>query len=533
MNGQNPAKESAGARPALGAVWRAQPGVHAAVLAALTLLIVAAFWHSFVDIYNSWNMPESLYSHAIIIPPISLFFVWRLRARLGAVPADPCPALGMPVLLGGCGLLLLGDFLGFMTLVHLALLPVLLGLAITFLGLRGAAVLWFPLAFVIFMIPMPYSLLQVVSFKSKMIATESAVAIGQMMTLNLVQDGSFVYLGADDRLLVGDVCGGMRSLIALLAFGALMAFISKTRWWARILILLVSPLVAIIANVARILFLCIVGYTWGSASATGIVHDASGIGIFAVAFVLLFSVESFLRRIAPVDEAEGQPAENAPETAPPPGAPARWVSLYATGIAILVCVSAAHWMINIKRDRAALAAPRYANLDLPHQIGPYAKVGEDIDPGDDVRRALETSSILMRYYVDQSRVPVLLTIVYTGEKRRSLHFPEQCFVGQGWEVEQAYSAPVGIEFEARRLVIFRGAQKEAVLYWLKTGDRFTSSAFMNAVFWAREQLMFGTPTSALVRLSVPIQPGQRAEEAFAALDDFATRLGPILLENIE
>jgi exosortase len=119
-----------------------------------------------------------------------------------------------------------------------------------------------------------------------------------------VQDGSFVYLGSDDRLLVGDVCGGMRSLIALLAFGALMAYISKTRGWARIVILLISPAVAIVANVARIFFLCVVGYVWGSEAATGIVHDASGIGIFAFAFLLLFGAEAFLRKIAPARETE-------------------------------------------------------------------------------------------------------------------------------------------------------------------------------------------------------------------------------------
>jgi hypothetical protein len=100
-------------------------------------------------------------------------------------------------------------------------------------------------------------------------------------------------------------------------------------------------------------------------------------------------------------------------------------------------------------------------------------------------------------------------------------------------VEQAYSAPVGIEFQGKRLVIFRGDDKQAVLYWLKTGDLFTSSAFLNALYWAREQLVFGTPTSSMIKLSMPIRPGQDEDEAFAVLDDFATRLGPILLENIQ
>lgn len=292
----------------IGESFRARPALWVGMVALLSGLVTAAFWHSFKDIYYGSVMPESLYSHALFIPVISLFFVWRKRAALAAAPLVPAPLLGYPVLFGGCLLLLLGDFLGFMTLVHLALLPTLWGLCYLFLGRVATGALWFPLAFLFFMPPMPYSLVSVISFKSKMLATESAVALGQLLTMNLVQDGSFVYLGSSDRLLVGDVCGGMRSLIALLAFGALMAYISRTRWWARIIILVISPVVAILANVGRIFFLCVVGYFWGSEAATGIVHDVSGIGIFAVAFVLLFSAESVLRKLGPVREPEKDPS---------------------------------------------------------------------------------------------------------------------------------------------------------------------------------------------------------------------------------
>lgn len=206
---------------------------------------------------------------------------------------------------------------------------------------------------------------------------------------------------------------------------------------------------------------------------------------------------------------------------------------YVLGIAILLASASVHWAINLKRDWAAAAETPAVNLNLPSEVGPYRQNGEDIDPGDDVRAALETSDILMRYYTAPNGAPILVTIVYAGQKRRSLHFPEVCLVGQGWEVEQAYAAPVGIEFEGRRLVIFRGDDEQAVLYWLKTGKRFTSSTFMNALFWAREQLMFGTPTSSMIKLSMPVlkQVGQDEEEAFAILDDFASRLGPILLES--
>ena len=290
--------------PTLADMWERKRSYCIGILVLAALLVLTSFFRSFVDIFNNWNLPESLYSHALIIPPICLFFVWRLRARLLAAPVIPSP-IGYPVLITGCIMLLLGDFLGFMTISHLALLPVLTGLCLLFLGRTHTQALWFPLAFLFFMLPMPYSLTSGISFQSKMWATKSAVAIGKALTLHMVQDGSYVYIGdAGDRLLVGDVCGGMRSLVALLAFGALMAHVSKTRWWAKILILLVSPAIAILANVSRIFFLCVVGYVWGSETATGWIHDVSGVGIFAVAFLLLFSVEALLRKLAPAHDVE-------------------------------------------------------------------------------------------------------------------------------------------------------------------------------------------------------------------------------------
>lgn len=274
------------------------------VLSATVLLVTAAYFHSFVDIYYGSTAPESLYSHALFVPVICGYFIWRQRAEFSKAPLAPSPLLGYPLLLVGCFLLVLGDFLGFMTVVHFSLLPVVWGLCLLMLGSQATRTIWFPLAFLFFMLPLPYSLVSVVSFKSKMLATESAVHLGQLLTLNFVQDGSYVFLGTTDRLMVGDVCGGMRSLIALLAFGALMAYISKTRGWARVIILLISPVVAIAANVARIFFLCVIGYFFGSEWATGYVHDASGIGIFAFAFVLLFGVEALLRKVAPAPESK-------------------------------------------------------------------------------------------------------------------------------------------------------------------------------------------------------------------------------------
>ncbi len=284
---------------------RNAPPVFYAAWAAAIALFMVMYWNSFGNLYFNWNVVNSYYSHGFLIPPISLYFVWTKRRELFAEPLAPA-ALGVIVIAGAAFLLLCSDFLGFALFAQLSMVPMLTGLLLVLLGRRHAEIMWFPLIFLFFMVPAPYSITTNVSFQIKLIATEMAVNLAQALTLPMVRDGSYVYFG-NDRLLVGDVCGGLRSLIALLAFGALMSYISKTRPWARIVILVVSGPIAIISNVLRIFLLCVVGSVWGSAYAVGPLHDVSGILIFAVAFALLLTLEGILRKIAPSGARQGEP----------------------------------------------------------------------------------------------------------------------------------------------------------------------------------------------------------------------------------
>ncbi len=266
------------------------------------VLFTLIYRRAFGDLWMNWSYDESYYSHGFLIPPISLFFVWRARQDLAKLSLQPAN-WGYLCLFATCLYLIVAIFLGFRVLEQLSIVPMVFSLILILFGWPYAKRLWFPILFLLFMIPLPASMTQSIVLDIKILATELSVRLAQLFTLPMIRDGSYVHFG-DDFLLVGEVCGGLRSLIALLAFGAVMAYISRTRNWARIFIFMISAPVAIISNVVRIFFLCVVGYMYGSENASGKVHDISGILIFAVAFVLLFSLESFLRKVAPARESE-------------------------------------------------------------------------------------------------------------------------------------------------------------------------------------------------------------------------------------
>lgn len=266
------------------------------VTGALVLLAVI-YAQPVREMVRNWGLVDSYYSHGYLIVPICLYLVWLKRDDLARVPRDSSP-LGYLFIIGSSAFLLLGSFLGFLVFQQLSIVPMLAGISLVFLGKKQTKVLWFPIVFLLFMIPMPGSVTQSIVFDLKMLAAGLSVRLAQLMTLPMIHDGSYIRF-KNDALLIGNVCGGLRSLIALLAIGTLMAYFSQSRSWARWLVLLLSGPIAIAANVFRIFVLCIVAYFWGSGFAGGTFHEVSGLFIFGIAFVLFFFMETTLRRVAP------------------------------------------------------------------------------------------------------------------------------------------------------------------------------------------------------------------------------------------
>jgi len=204
---------------------------------------------------------------------------------------------------------------------------------------------------------------------------------------------------------------------------------------------------------------------------------------------------------------------------------------YVVVLVLLSALAAAVLLLTRSQARAVANAPSIEVLDIPPYIGQCQQLGEDEEVDEYTARVLETSSILIRDYLSPEGYPVQLTIVYAGTTRRSLHFPELCLVGAGWEVRDQDVTDVGFLFNAKRLVLISGEKQQAVLYWFKTGDNMTGNYFVNAAHWAKNQLTFGTSTSAMIKLTAMIRPG-REEAAFAVLERFAMQLAPVLRKGV-
>jgi exosortase len=229
----------------------------------------------------------------LLIPPIVAVLVWGRRTALAALASRPSP-WGSALVAGGVLVHLLG-IRGDVTLLQgYGLLGVVTGLALHLGGWPALRVLAFPLAFLAFMLPGPPLLMNQVSFGLKSFASRTSGNLLDLAGIPVIRQGAILFLPAGP-LAVENPCSGLRSLLALLALGALMARTGRVPAWKRAVLFAAAWPVAIAANVARVVTLGLVATFHSLDLAVGKAHDVSGYALFVLALGLLEAVRRILR----------------------------------------------------------------------------------------------------------------------------------------------------------------------------------------------------------------------------------------------
>ena len=257
-------------------------------LIILVILFLFNYLPTFLEMWDHWFERDSYYSHGILIPFISAFLIWQKKEELKKIYFESSP-WGMPLIIGGVCLQLLSALFRVNFSSAFSMLLVFIGLILYFYGERILYKIRFPIAFLIFMIPMPDVVIANISFKMKIFAAHVATIALNNMRMPAIQRGSIIFM-QHTQVQVEDICSGLRSLISLMALGSIFAYWMKASLAKRIFLFLLTMPIAIITNVCRIVFLASVSEIWGPQYAEGWVHDAAGFIVFGLAFILLFAM---------------------------------------------------------------------------------------------------------------------------------------------------------------------------------------------------------------------------------------------------
>jgi exosortase len=260
----------------------------------LAILLLGPLYFKIIpDMVMEWYKDEN-YSHGFIVPIIAGFFLWERRRMLRETLVEPWGP-GLAVLFAGV-LQLLVSWLGSeYFLMRSSLIVILAGMMLYFLGRQAFAVAFLPLAYLIFMIPIPYIIYDMVAFPLKLFVTKVSVGFLGFIGIPVIREGN-ILMFPTTTLEVADACSGIRSLMSLLALSVAYAFYSQKSVLNRWIIIASAIPIAIFTNALRVIVTGILAQFWGARAAEGFFHEFAGLMVFALAIMILVAIGVFLQK---------------------------------------------------------------------------------------------------------------------------------------------------------------------------------------------------------------------------------------------
>ncbi len=499
--------------PRLAGLWRAThpwkaPLLH---LAAAWLALIGLFradWAAMADQW--WNI--STYNHVLLIPPI---VAWLVHQRLaGLARLAPSPWWPGAVLFGGAVLLwVLGAFAGLAIVRQFGAASMLIGAALALLGPRVGAGLAFPLGYLLFLVPFGDELVPAL----QMITAKITVALVHLSGIPAVIDGVFIDTPAG-LFEVAEACSGVKFLIAMIAFGALVAHVCFVSWRRRLLFLAFALAVPILANGVRAWGTVFAAQYVGAEKAAGVDHLIYGWVFFAlvIAFTLALAWRWFDRpRDDDMIDAE------ALNTSALLG---RLVAMRLGAIATLAMLAAlalggTAWV----RHAEGLEAPLPRQVFLPDVPG-WRRVDYAPKAWWEPRAAGAEHRLLGRYADGKGHEVDVFAALYAAQrpgKKAAATGEGALMPDRGWSWHSA--GPSVANARSDRLLGASRTERLAETYY-RSGSLTTGSAARLSLAVMQDHLLLRARPTMLTILSAEERPGKPAQASLAA---FRKSTGPL------
>ena len=262
------------------------------LVAPLLIGFLALYVPVYLDLRYAWASDEQ--GHGPIILAVSLWLIYAKRLDLGRITAQPAALLGTLCLVAGLLLYTTGVVLDILLFSVSSQIVVLAGLFLRFGGVPALRLVWFPLVFMLFMVPLPEQLVAAVTGPLKSAVSVVASDLLYRLGYPIGRAGVVLTVGPY-QLLVADACAGLNSMFTLEALGLLYMNLMNYKSALRntILAVLLVP-IAFMSNITRVIILVLVTYYFGDEAGQGFVHGFAGMVLFMVALSIMLVVDRLL-----------------------------------------------------------------------------------------------------------------------------------------------------------------------------------------------------------------------------------------------
>ena len=484
--------------------WR-RHGIALAIAVAAILLLLRDDVVRLVSIW--WT--STTYGHCLFIGPVIAWLVWQRRRELALLgPAAWWPGLAL-VAAGGAGWLM-GDAGSVSFARQFGLVMMVQGAVVTLLGPQVARGLLFPLCYAFFLVPFGEELeppLQAVTVRIVM-------PLLQLAGVPASSNGVLIHAGRY-YFEVAEACSGAKFVIAMLAFGVLVANTCFVSWRRRAWFLLAAIIVPIIANGLRAFATIYAAHVTSVEAATGVDHIVYGWVFFGVVMVAVLGIGWRW-----FDRAPDAPAFD-PATLPP----ARH-GLIALPLATLLTIATVAVWPGLSAAIAHRRTPLPARIDLPQVAGwvraPLSRAApwQPYYPGAD-------HALFGRYARDGAQVDLAIAVFGSqGEGHKIGAFGTGAIREEDRWVRIADATPIAGGSVLRMTAPGDAGRpvERIVATWYVVGDRVTADERVVKIETMKAKLLGGPQRAVAIHLSSEVLPGRDARADVAAL---ATAIGPM------
>lgn len=251
--------------------WRRSLIALTGIWAAL-LLIFRRDVGDVVDIW--WN--STTYGHCLFVVPIIGWLVWQRRREVLALqPGAWWP--GLAIVVGGGLSWLVGEAAAVALFRHVGLVMLMQGAVVTLLGPRVARGLMFPLGYMVFLVPFGDFMEPWLQSVTVALTMPILHALGVPASV----DGVLITI-PNGYFEVAEACSGAKFVIAMIAYGALVANVCYVAWGRRTAFMALALVVPVLANGVRAAGTIYAAHLTSVEAATGFDHIVYGWVFFAL-----------------------------------------------------------------------------------------------------------------------------------------------------------------------------------------------------------------------------------------------------------
>ena len=457
-----------------------------------------AFRQEIIGAVRVW-IDSTAYNHCFLVLPLAGFLLWERRAVVSSVSPRPTlwPLPAMPALSAIWLVAVVLDIQEGRQLVMVAMFQVVLLVA---LGRRLFWQLLAPFLFLFFLVPSGAFLVP----SLQTITADIAVAGLRFLHIPVFSDGYMIEI-PEGPFEIAEACAGLRFLIASSVFGCFFAVVMYRSFLRRILFIIMSVLVPIVANGLRALGIIVLAHLEGSAAAVETDHILYGWVFFTLVMMILIAIG-----MAFAEKPRWRPPVKSTTT----GNTSLWRFAVAVSAAVLLALTGPAYAYRLDSLFPAVQLPQ---ADSPH-VAPswHSMFGalpswHPLVHGAD-REFLEEfeqpgSGIVVRY-VALYRLRALGNMLTTTENRLA--------DDSEWRIVERGEAVFSLGGEKTAVTsaeIVSGPHRRLVWSFYIVDGRITARLFEAKLLQARTVLLQRARVAALVAVSASMDdPGNPAEE---------------------